>query len=192
MSKRSKWLILGGCLLLLCSLGLFIYEQVAAGIARKTTADMVARLEEILPPESMGVMDTYSSMQMPSIEMDGVNIIGILKIPAQDVALPVGAVWDTKTRTSFPRRFSGTVYDGSLIVGGYDQKGQFDCLKKMDVGDIVTVTDMTGAEFTYTVQRIERKKSVQAEVLADGTSILSLFVRDEYAMEYIVVRCVQK
>jgi sortase (surface protein transpeptidase) len=191
MSKRSKWLLLGGLLLLLCSLGLFLFEQISAHMAQNATADMVARLEQILPPRSTGVMDTYSSMQMPAMEVDGADVIGLLDIPAHDVALPIGAAWETKTRTSFPRRFSGTVYDGSLIIGGYDQKGQFDCLKKLDVGDAVSVTDMTGAEFTYVVQQIERKSSVQAEVLADESSELTLFARNAYSMEYIVVRCVQ-
>lgn len=176
-------------LLLLCGVGLFVYELVSANIAQNATADMIARLDQIIPPRSVGVVDTYASMQMPSMEVDGEELIGILEIPTQNTVLPIGAAWDTKSRTSFPRRFSGTVYDGSLIVGGYDQKGQFDCLKKLDVGDAVRVTDMTGAEFTYTVRRIERKESVQAENLTDETSDLTLFVRNAYSMEYIVVRC---
>lgn len=190
MSRKSKWLILCGLLLLLCGLGLFLYEQISANLARKATEDMVARLNEIIPPRSAGVMDTYSSMQMPSMEVDGVDVVGLLEIPAQDVILPIGAIWDTQTRTSFPSRFSGTVYDGSLIVGGYDQKGQFDCLKKMDVGESVTVTDMTGGVFSYTVARIDRKESVEADVLMEEGSDLTLFARNAYSTEYIVVRCV--
>lgn len=189
MRSKSKWIILLGVLLLACSLGILLYTQFSAQKAQKTSADIVARLEEILPPKSVGVVDDYSSMQMPVLELDGAELIGVVEIPEWNVVLPVGSTWDTRTIYSFPQRFSGTVYDSSLIVGGMDQAGQFDCLKKMDVGNTVIVTDMTGAQFSYTVERIERKKSAEAEVLEDAQSNLTLFVRDEYSMEYIIVRC---
>ena len=48
---------------------------------------------------------------------------------------------------------------------------------------------MTGAKFSYTVSKIERKRSAEKEVLSDPSSDLTLFVRDSGNMEYIVVRC---
>lgn len=191
MRPRSKWLIRGGAALVTCSLVLVLVGQIVENRAQKQAAAMAAHLKEILPSATVGVQDTYSSMQMPSLEIDSKNIIGLLEIPAWEVSLPIGSSWDRRLLTTFPQRFSGTVYDGSLIVGGRDGAGQLDCLKKLDIGDVITVTDMTGARFTYAVDRVERKSSAAAEVLQDDTSDLTLFARGEYSLEYVVVRCKQ-
>lgn len=189
MRSKSKWFLLMGALLILCSLGLMLFTMNATKNAQKNATDMLARLEEILPPRSIGAKDNYSSMQMPVLELDGEELIGIIEIPEWNVSLPIDSTWNTKELYSLPQRFSGTVYDDSLVIGGMDQAGQFDCLKKMDIGNIVIVTDMTGAQFSYTVERIERKKSAAAEVLEDEQSNLTLFIRDASSMDYILVRC---
>lgn len=189
MRSKSKWVMLFGIILIFCSFGLMLFTQLYANYAKQNATDVVNQLEEIMPPKSVGVKDTYSSMQMPSLEFDGTDYIGVLEIPDYNVKLPIVKKWDTKTLISFPQRFSGTVYDGSLIVGGFDQEGQFECLKRVDVGNIVLVKDMTGAQFSYTVDYVERKDSVRAESLEYGDSELTLFVRDTYSMKYIIVRC---
>lgn len=189
MRKISKCFFSVGILLILCGLGILVFVRLSTAHAQREAEAIVARIQAQLPPPTGGVPDTYSSMQMPAREVDGVDVIGILEIPAWDVALPIGDVWESKTRASFPRRFSGTVYDNSLIVGGYDQQGQFDCLKRLDVGTVVTVTDMTGARFSYEVTSIVRKDTADAAVLTDLQTDLTLFMREAYSMNYILVHC---
>lgn len=189
MHSKSKLILLLGAVFIFCGLGLLVFSINATKNTQKKAADMMERLEEILPPRSMGIKDDYSSMQMPVLELDGIEVIGIVEIPEWNVALPFISTWNTKTFHSLPQRFSGTIYDDSLIVGGMDQAGQFDCLKKLDIGNEIIVTDMTGAQFSYVVERIERRKSAEAEVLEDEQSKLTLFVRDASSMEYIMVRC---
>ena len=106
--------------------------------------------------------------------------------------LPVAGSWDAGKVNSYPCRFWGTVYDGSLIVGGADQPGQFAGFDRIFDGSAVTVTDMTGAEFSYVVDRVERSKSAQAEVLMAGEADLTLFARDAYSLEYVILRCVEE
>ena len=190
MRSKSKWVIICGILLLVCSFALMLFSLISADNAQKESEKIVARLKEVLPPKTVGVTDSYSSMQMPALKINGENIIGLLEITALDVALPIGSSWDKKTLNGFPQRFSGTVYDNSLIVGGYDSEGQFDCLKKLDIDSVITVTDMTGAQFKYTVERIERKSSAEADILNGESSSLTLFVRDTYSLDYIIVRCI--
>ena len=190
--RKSKLLILLGSLLVFCSLALMLFSQVKADVAQKDIADLLSRLEEILPSGSVGTPDSFSSNEMPVLEIDKKNVVAILHFTESDLSLPVMGTWNKNALTSYPHRFSGSVYDGSLIVGGSDQKGQFDCLKKLDIGYTVTVTDMTGAEYFYTVDRIERKKSAGADVLTNSESALTLFVREAYSAEYIIVRCTPK
>lgn len=191
MYPKSRWFVFCGAVLVFCSMAIMLILQISTNNAQKRMDDMVAQIERVLPSESIGVTDNFSSMQMPSFELDGKNIIAVLQIPDLNVKLPIGSSWNKRKLTSFPQRFSGTVYDGSLVIGGCDREGQFDCLKKMDVGNTVTVTDMTGAKFSYTVDYIERKKSAKAEILNDGEYDLSLFVRESYSTDYIIVRCKQ-
>jgi len=88
----------------------------------------------------------------------------------------------------YPKRFSGTVYDNSLVIGGYYCKGQFDCLTRLDNGNIITVTDMTGAQFSYEIKDIIRKKDVDSKFLNNNSFDITLFVYSPKSFDYIIVR----
>jgi len=129
---------------------------------------------------------------MPALELHGADFIALLEIPAYGLKLPVCSMWDKEAVMSYPCRFYGSTYDGTLIVGGYDQAGQFDFFDRIQDGAAVTVTDMTGSTFSYAVALVERSDSAQAEILLDDTADLTLFVRDAQGLEYILLRCVAK
>lgn len=178
-----------GFLLILSGLGLFLFSQIQTGKAQSDCERIVAQIQSVLPEAQAGVMDSYSSMAMPVLQIGGQDYVCLIRIPAFGMELPVGSSWNSGRVSQFPCRFSGTVYDGSLIIGGADQPGQFDCFDQLDPGCEITVTDMTGAEFTYTVFRIDRSRSADAEVLNRYDADLTLFVRDSYSLEYLIVRC---
>lgn len=178
-----------GCLLIIGSLALLVFVRLHAAKAQRVNAEVVRQIEAIIPERSPGVMETYLDMEMPALQIDGQDYIGLVEIPGFGVKLPVFGSWDAGQVTSCPCRFWGTVYDGSLVLGGADQTGQFDCLDQLDIGTVVTVTDMLGSEFSYVVTRIDRSKSAEASVLLDGGADLTLFARDAYNFNYIVVRC---
>ena len=192
MKRRANLFLVIGCLLVAGSLALLAYSSIHSAQAQKHNAEVVAQITTILPDRIDGVMDNYSNMEMPAMQIAGEDYIGLLEIPAFGLTLPIGSSWDAGKVTSYPCRFWGTVYDGSLVVGGADQAGQLDCLDQIWDGSVVTVTDMTGSVFRYMVSRVERSKSAQAEVLLDDAADLSLFVRDAYNLEYIIVRCMTK
>jgi len=192
MRRSGKVFFAVGFLLILCSFSLLAFSHFRTQRAQKNVAEIVQTLESILPARTEGVMDSFQDMDMPALELDGEDFVAVVDIPAFGVTLPVCARWDEGKVTSYPCRFWGTVYDGSLIVGGYDQPGQFDFFDRIPDGAVVTVTDMTGGEFTYAVERVERSRSAQAEVLMDDTADLTLFVRDAYLLEYIILRCAAK
>lgn len=190
MRRSAKAAFAVGCLLILGSLGLLAATQLRVRQAREENAEILRVMEEVLPPRREGLADTYRNMEMPALEIGGEDFAALLEIPAFGVTLPVSNHWEKGDVTLRPCRFWGTVYDGSLIVGGADQPGQFDCFDRIPNGANVTVTDMTGAEFSYAVARVERSDSARAEVLLDEEAELTLFVRDAYSLEYIILRCV--
>ena len=191
MKRIGKVIIIFGIILILCGVGLLAYSYISTRAGNIKAEKTVERIEALLPPESVGRVDEYNTLEMPSLEIDGKNIIALLEIPATGTTLPVEDEWDKDSLNSFPGRFIGSVYDGSLVVGGRDKKGCFDALKRIDTGSEITITDMTGTKYTYKVSEIQRKKSARGEDLSDEGAALTLFVRDEGTMDYIIVRCTQ-
>ena len=192
MRIRNKILIAAGMLLLCGGLGLLLGSQLLAQKALEKTAGVLKQMEAVLPERSPGVMDSYSVPEMPVLQVKGEDFIAVLELPALGITLPVGSSWDTRKVREFPCRFTGSVYDGTLIIGGSDQKGQFENFEQLEDGSAVILTDMTSAEFSYTIERIERAKSARADILTDDSCDLTLFVRDAYSMEYLLVRCKKK
>lgn len=188
--KKSRIIQLVGCALILCSVAAVAVGAVQSRMAEKNARQIAEQIQAILPPVTPGITDQYSVMEMPVLELEGEDYIALVQVPAFGVSLPVRSGWSGVKIRKFPCRFHGTVYDGSLIIGGSDQQGQLDFLTRIQLGDAVLVTDMTGAQFTYKVSHIGRSSSASAEILMDETVDLTLFARVGYSMEYILVRCV--
>lgn len=175
--------------LIAISLGFLLFSRLYARNAQAAAAVTVSRIEALLPPAAPGIPGEHSDPEMPALQIDGTDYAGILRFPAYGVSLPIALSWSDLRILSCPCRFYGSVYDNSMIIGGSDQQGQFDFFDRMELGDQVVVTDLLGAEFTYTTERIDRADSVDYELLASGGYPLTLFVRSAYTTDYILIRC---
>lgn len=189
MRRISKICCVLGCVLIAASLGMVLFFQIRTNRAMENAARLTQTIRAILPPATSGVMDAYTTMEMPVLQIEGQDLCGLVEIPAYGVTLPVCDDWDPAKISACPRRFWGSAYDGSLIIGGADQTGQFDFFDRIDIGAAVTFTAVTGAEFDYTVRMVERYDSIPAEVLMEEEPGLTLFVRDAYQLHYILLRC---
>lgn len=186
--KFPLLLVLGLCLVLagvLSLAGLQLRLRAGAQESQK----ILEKLDAILPERTVGVPEAFLTPAMPVLEIDGVDCVAILDVPGFGVTLPVTAQWDTWKLTRSPARFYGSIYDGSLIIGGFDDPRQFGFCGQIQHGATITLTDTTGQEFTYQVARVDRAKSAEAQWLTDPTWDLTLFCHDLHAMEYIAVRC---
>jgi len=189
VKRGSKALILLGLLLILGSIGAFATARILTDRAEAQARDTVSRLRRLLPEETPGLMDSYTQMQMPVLQLEGQDLVAIVELPGFGTELPVRNTWEPGTLRRSPCRYWGTCYDGSLVIGGSSQQGQFDCFGQLQPGATVVLTDMTGAVFTYTVSRIDRSGSAAPETLTGGGAHLTLFTRDPYTLDYILVRC---
>ena len=190
MKRLGNLFFLAGCLLILGSFALFAASQLQANRAAAAAAELAVQLESLLPPRTPGITGSYANPEMPALELSGQDFIGVVQIPTFQRSLPIGKDWNARKTDEFPRRFWGSVYDGSLILGGSSQKGQFDFISQIQTGDRIFVTDMTGTQFSYVVENIRRSKSAQADTLLDETADLTLFARESNSLDYIIVRCV--
>lgn len=178
-----------GLCLILCSCVLLLGSEISAVWNRSVVQDLTQQLQACLPEGSEGDPGQYSDTNMPVLQLKGKDFSGLIQVPAFGVTLPIGSSWEASAISKYPHRFWGSAYDNSLIIGGSSQKGQFDFCEKMDLGDKITITDMTGTEFSYEVVRIDRRKNVQTETLQEGSYDLTLFVQDRISRAYIIARC---
>ena len=183
MKRAAKALIFAGIALITLSLVALLHMQLASRQAEKSAEALLQRLDALLPPLHPGSQESYRVMTMPALEVDGRDVIAIVEIPAFSLRLPVLSSWEQGS--DLPRRFSGSAYDGTLIIGG--SAAQFACFNRIPNGTEVTVTDMRGAVFTYTVARIGRASTADAETLSG--SRLTLFAPQTTSLEYILLRC---
>lgn len=187
--KASVFVILGFCLIV-CSFFLMLAFYFRVYINAKNRQEIISKLNDSLPDRTLGTPGIYLNPTMPVLEIDGIDYVAILEIPAFFVKFPIANTWDSKLLSFYPARFYGSAYDGTLVIGGSDHPQQFYFCDKIENGTLVTVTDMTGSQFTYMVSGIDRAKHAESKWLTNTDYDLTIFCRDIYAMEYIAVRCV--
>ncbi len=190
MTKVIKRITLwGGIVLVLGAVALLIATRVAIPNNQSNSKLIVSRLTELLPEKTDGYPDGKGDKVMPCIELDGVDFVGIIEIPLYDVTLPVCNEWVAADVEKYPHRYTGSLYDNSLVLGGSDNEGQFDFMKLISNGDPVYLTDMTGACYSFSVCDIEKTDDVSYANLINENCDLTFFARNTYGFDYTVVRC---
>lgn len=191
-NKRSLGkiiLITCGILLVTVSVSILSVSLIHEKNIKIDCTKTVAYIEEMLPVREAGIKEDRSNNEMPCISYDGQDYVALLSVPECVVNFPVRASWDTDYIKKVPCCFDGNPYDGSLVIGGYDSEGQFDFVSTLDNGDLITITDMTGTEFTYTVSVVRHSDNANAETLMDKNYDLTLFTKDRQTERWLLVRC---
>ena len=189
MKGKVNVLQVFGLLLVVLSAAILLGSQWLANQRSTQASALASEIKANLPQITEGDPSNYSDPAMPVLQLSEGDFSCLIDIRSFGISLPVGNSWDSAGVTQYPRTFWGSAYDNSLIIGGSSQSGQFDFCAKLDLGDEIRITDMTGAQFSYEVSRIDRRAHVDLDTLQDPNSHLTLFVRDESAKTYIIVRC---
>jgi sortase A len=190
MKRKLSMPLILGLILVLAGVGVGTFFGVRMYRGNQTSQRLAAELEALLPERNLGVPGIYTNTAMPVLELRGADYVALLEIPDHGVKLPVSNGWDQNKLYATPCRFSGSAYDGTLIIGGGNDLQQFSFCNKIENGTTVLITDMIGAQFSYTVYRVDRSKHAQTQWLSEENADLTLFCQDVYSMEYIAVRCI--
>lgn len=177
-----------GIVIVLCAVVLVINTEFSSKSSIRKNKEIVQELYSLMPEISGGFLDDRIDTTMPLLEINGENFAGVIEIPKFNRTLPICGIWDRSKIKQFPCVYTGSIYDNSLIIGGCDETGHFDFMKTISEGDIVFVTDTTGARFSYTIQKIEVTKDVSSNNLISGNYNLVLFARNTRSLDYTVIR----
>ena len=179
--------VLAGVALLATAGVILIFWQWSIHTSRQQAQDYVQTLRTLIPEPQNVALEERSDNTMSVLSLDGTDFIGILEIPRYDSALPVCADWGNTTR--YPRCLSGSIYDGSIQIGGTSQAAQYDFYRELSVGDLLFFTDMEGNRYTLEISDLRYKKHADQIALQSCDAALTLFIKNVYAFEYLIVFC---
>jgi len=174
-----------------------VMEQLRVMVAEKTEPPAepeIPEQQESLPAEIVTEEEIPDyilnpNMDMPTQAVDGYDYIGIIEIPASDIALPVISEWNYPALKIAPCRFEGSVYTDDMIIAAHDYKAHFKRIRDLSGGEKVTFTDAAGNEFRYEVVNIETVSGTDIEGLTSGEWDMTLFTCTSDGASRVVVRC---
>ena len=148
-----------------------------AALAAQKTADVVERAVSSNPgdgeekngsPSDIPAYWTNPEMPMPAVVLDGERYIGILRIPALSLELPVMENWSYPGLRTAPCRYSGSAYLDTMIICGHNYPGHFGKLPELRGGAEISFSDMDGNEFRYVVYGMEVLTAESAEIIREA------------------------
>ena len=182
-----KICVAAGICLLVSAIAALVVWQLGIHSSEKQAEYYVDTIRASIPNPQGAIPESRRDNSMSVLSIDGTDFVGILEIPSFGSVLPVGADWGRSSE--YPCRFDGSVYDKTIKIGATSQKGQYDFYREISVGDSVLFTDAEGNRYSYSVKDIRYEDNADKSTLESKDSALTLFIKNEYSFEYIVVFC---
>lgn len=198
MRNRRRGLIplAAGLLLMAAALGLTAYNLWDSGRAAASVREGSRQLEALIPRQdgAEGICPDYvlnPDMEMPTVELDGRDYIGLLEIPALGLSLPVQSRWSYPNLKISPCRYTGSAYLDNLIIAAHNYPTHFGSIKTLAAGDEVRFTDGNGSVFSYRVSEVAQFEPTAVSEIQSGDWALTLFTCTIGGQYRVVVRCVR-
>ena len=181
-------ILLGVCCLLSAA-GLVVYNKWDDKNAQKASQDMLQEIQQQIAEESDSENEEQHPQQIPVGEIKGYEYIGILTIPALEVELPVLTDWSYAKLKVAPCLYYGNCYEPDFVIAAHNYQSHFGRLSKLQAGDIVTFTDVSGNIYGYEVILIETlAENATKEMITSGFD-LSLYTCTPGGGSRVTVRC---
>lgn len=198
-TMKGKLLTGVGLLLIAAALLLTVYNIRESDRAGAESEEMVVRMESLtadlperLETEKKELVPEYKKnpeMEMPTVEVNGQECVGMIEIPALGLKLPVISEWSDAKLKKAPCRYSGSAYLKNMIIAGHNYRTHFSGIKRLNPGDSVVFTDADGNVFSYEVAEIETVGGYDIEKMEAGDWDLTLFTCTNKGKARAAVRC---
>lgn len=193
MKKRTNVWILLGTLLIAAGVLLGGYNVIERISAQRSSVLLAQQLVEAMPEVEQSEIPNYildPDAEMPTKEIDGVEYVGLLKIPSLGLELPIADKWSYSQFMKSPCRYIGSAYKGNLVIAAHNYPSHFGNLKKLHEGDEVIFTDMDGNVFRYCVVELETLMPTETDEMKNGDWDITLFTCTIGGRTRVTVRCV--
>lgn len=186
-SSSSRVFVLVGVILLAVAIGLSLFSTWEKAEQRRFLSEATQKMQVLLSDAEAGVPGDQSGEDMPRLEINGRDYIGLLELPEQSIVLPVAADWDTGLFPFRPACYSGTLHGGTLFIGGSNSDICFAFIGQLDAGDRVNFTDVQGTRYAFTVSRVTHNSTIDTDELQSLDTPLFLFTKK--GNSYLVAHC---
>jgi sortase A len=160
--------------------------------AGKSIDNVIPKLEEKIGSADVGT-DTLADVEETIV--DGHVYIGIIKVPSQNLELPIIKEWNYDNLEIAPCRFTGSYKSKDLVIAGHNYKRHFSKLKNLQKGDEIIFVAANGKDYIYRVSLVEVLEPKQVEYLINKEKEnewdLSLFTCTKSGDGRYVVRCIE-
>ena len=207
--KPGKFLMFGGVLIFVAMLGVAGYQNYAEKSSDEAVVEMTLAYEEALKDkaavirpaevfdqketaqneESAQAEDLAQEEAMPYIEVANQACIGIISIPAINIAVPVNNDCTSAALKKMPCRYVGGVETNSMVIAAHNYQRHFGKISLLKAGDQVTFTDVDGVEYNYEVVQTEVLGAYDVEEMTTGDWDLTLFTCTYGGQNRVTVRC---
>lgn len=195
--RIANLLIICGILCILAALGFAIANEYSNYRSSKISNETVARInaavgetEEITDGnDNEEYIEPEDADELPVVEIDGINYIGVLYFETLDMEMPVIAECDDAKLKVAACRYSGSLADGNLVIAGHNYRNGFRRLKELQTGDRIYLTAMNGKIYEYSVEITEILQAQDIEDMNDSGWELSLYTCTYDGKQRYTVRC---
>lgn len=184
-----------GAFLLICALGLLVWNFTEANRAEMFSTQAVSELKEVIvkdtqPQNSPAETDlSTADNQMKELEIDGYEYIGYLSVPTQNLELPVMSQWDYDRLQISPCRFSGNIAEENLVIIAHNYSSHFGNLDRLELNEKILFTDTDGNVIAYKVATVDVVPPESAEEVTAGNFDLALVTCTYSGKTRFVVYC---
>ena len=182
-----KICILGGACLLVGAMVILAFWRWNIYNSEKQSQYYVATLQKLIAQPQDAVPEERRDNTMSVLSVDGTDFVGTIALPRYESTLPVCANWGKTSQ--YPCGFSGSIYNGTMQIGATTQKGQYDFYRELSIGDTVIYTDVEGNRYTFAITGLRYEKHADQTALQREDAPLTLFIKNIYSFEYLIVFC---
>lgn len=192
-NKIGKALIGIGVFLILAAFILVLYNFYREYNAKKKVEKYLPKLEQIIKDHSEGNNNADNEKSSKTMNIDGMNFLGILSVPSKNLELPILADYSYELLDTAPCRYSGSYDSDDLVIGGHNYRSHFSKLKSIKNGEEIFFTSFDGTVYKYSVLRVEILEPTQIEDLINKQNTddwdLTLFTCTSSGAARCVIRC---
>lgn len=201
--KIGTALVFTGLALLCAAGGLLLYNQAESRHAEEASAHVLELLtvqirdsrradtdpDSAADPSEAASPPATEEDPCPTVQIEGVDYIGVISFPSLSIELPVMAQWSPEGLQTAPGRYYGTASGRDLVIAGHNYDSHFGQLEDLTIDDPVVFTDANGKVYTYAVLDIEILPPTAIEDMIAGDDPLTVFTCTYGGRTRLTIRC---